>query len=358
MRAVDTSAAGLRRGACAVLLAPYFVLLFASLHAPAVQLPLPSWGRKGVLPLGRELSPSLRTLSPHVWPHPVWAAQAFLVAASLPTWLLFALLALGVPLLGLEHHAYLDRLKELPAHGFVVPTFGIVHGWRTFFYSLYLEFIARPDVRDFTPLRSADRSAAGLLPLSLPPRLGGRPAVPAGLPQRQLNQLAAIDVHAWPALVDDPSGELARLTAPTALGASNSATCRARLSSRFGGSPPVEVAFSPNEGAGAKGLLCPECDCSRREVLRMQCEIAHEHSADRSWHAILCAADARRVCELGWAERGPPIACKSLFQPHFDFAPEGWVFLYAPRDADEVEVLRIILGAAYKFSSTAGSEPE
>ena len=142
MPAVDTSAVGLRRGACAVLLVPYFVLLFASLHAPAVPLPLPGWGRKGVLPLGRELSPSLRTLSPHVWPHPIWAAQAFLIAASLPR-LLFALLVLGVPLLGLEHHAYLDRLKELPAHGFVVPTFGIVHGWRTFFL-LALPRVHRP----------------------------------------------------------------------------------------------------------------------------------------------------------------------------------------------------------------------
>ena len=44
----------------------------------------------------------------------------------------------GVPLFKAEHRDYLERLKETPRHGFVPPEFGIVHGWRTFFYSLYL----------------------------------------------------------------------------------------------------------------------------------------------------------------------------------------------------------------------------
>ena len=350
-----------RQVALGLVLAPYFLILLASLHAPALPLPLPTWGRKGSLPLGRELSPSLRTLSPHVWPHPIWSVPILMLIALAPLCATFFIgfeLAFGVPLLLREQHAYLDRLKELPEHGFVAPSFGIVHGWRTLLYSLYLELWAKPDVRDFAPLRSdsrLERLCTGFLPATLPPRAGGRPAVPPGLPQRQLDQLAAIDVQVWPQLVKDPRGQLAHLAAPTAAGATD--VSRVRLSSTFGDSPLVEVALSPNEGAGAKGLLCLECHCRRREVQRMQCEVAHEHSADCSWHAILCAADARRVCELGWAERGPPIACKSAFQPHFDFAPEGWVFLYAPRNADEAHVLRIIVEAAYRFGSTSEQEP-
>ena len=64
----------------------------------------------------------------------------------------------------------------------------------------------------------------------------------------------------------------------------------------------------------------------------------------------LRAADARRVCELGWAERGPPVCCRSAFQPHFQFAPQGWVFLYAPRDSAECEALRAVLAASHAFA--------
>jgi len=202
-----------RRALCACLLAPYFLVLVASLHAPRVPLPLPAWGKKGSLPLGRELSPSLRTLSCHLWPHPIWAALVALLFACLPSLsaaLLLAELA-GVPHLRAEHRAYLDRLGELPEHGFVPPTFGIVHGWRTFLYSLYLEFVARPDVRDLSPLASG---GACFLPATLPPRAGARPSVPAGLPQRQTSQLASASVQPWRALLEDADADL-RLTGPS-----------------------------------------------------------------------------------------------------------------------------------------------
>mmetsp|Transcript_19646 Transcript_19646/g.64991 ORF Transcript_19646/g.64991 Transcript_19646/m.64991 type:complete len:111 (+) Transcript_19646:425-757(+) len=77
-----------------------------------------------------------------------------------------------------------------------------------------------------------------------------------------------------------------------------------------------------------------------------------------SWHAVLSTADARRVCELGWAERGPPVCCRSAFQPHFQFAPQGWVFLYAPRDSAECEALRAVLAASHAFALSEASEPQ
>ena len=329
---------------CAVICAPYFCVLFAALHAPRFALPVPSWGRKGVGPLGMEISPSLRVSTPHLWPHPIWASPLVVLVVCSRVLLAAAIVALlvGAPLLRAEHHAYLDRLKELPKYGFVPPTFGIFHGWRTFLFSLYLEFLARPDVHDLSPLRRSADLTPSFIPAGLPARVGARPTVPAGLPQRQMDQHSAgRRVPVWPRLVDDPKRQLHGLAKRTV------------LNSKFKAEPRVEVDLSPNEGAGAFGIICLECDCRCPEVARMNREFAHEHSADGSWHVVLSAADAVRVCRLGWAERGPPICVRSVFQPHFSFAPEGWVFLYAPRDEAEAAVVKEILEASHTFASTA-----
>ena len=283
-----------------MLLLPYWLVLFLSLHAPPPPLPVPSWGRMGHIPLGWELAPSLRTPSPHLWPHPVWALLIIVPpAVCTPQWMvavIVTLLMIGAPLLRSEHHAYMERLKETAAHGFVQPTFGIVHGWRTLLFSLYLQYIARPDVRDFAALRR-DGARGGFLPASLPARRGGRPTVPSGLPQRQADQMAAECPELWHALVEARPGELARLTrAPRA------------FRSTFRGRPTVEVGLSPNEGAGAKGLLCLECDCARREVRSMQREIAHEHAADLTQRLQLAQEGNRRNADMAQqASPRPPM---------------------------------------------------
>ena len=52
------------------------MVLFLSINAPDLALPIPNWAKKkrskrdGVL--GWEISPNLRLVSPHHWPHPVW----------------------------------------------------------------------------------------------------------------------------------------------------------------------------------------------------------------------------------------------------------------------------------------------
>jgi hypothetical protein len=69
---------------------------------------------------------------------------------------------------------------------------------------------------------------------------------------------------------------------------------------------------------------------------------------DGSWHAVLSPSDAFKVCSSGWGERGPPICCRSIYQ-HFPFAPDGWVFIYAPTTRAEIDVLAMILRASHDF---------
>jgi hypothetical protein len=63
-------------------------------------------------------------------------------------------------------------------------------------------------------------------------------------------------------------------------------------------------------------------------------EIAHLHPQDRSLHVWLSDADAKAVVEKGWGER---FAVK--------FAPSGYVMVYAPRNEDEVNIVRKIVKA-------------
>lgn len=56
----------------------------------------------------------------------------------------------------------------------------------------------------------------------------------------------------------------------------------------------------------------------------------------------LYPADAKLVIEKGWGERHP-IARGGFFAR---FVPRHFVMVYAPRDADEVEIVARIVGAA------------
>ena len=59
-------------------------------------------------------------------------------------------------------------------------------------------------------------------------------------------------------------------------------------------------------------------------------------------HLVLPPADLRVVLERGWGERHP-LARGGWFER---FVPEGFVMVYAPRDAWEVEVVMRITKAA------------
>ncbi|KAI9680714.1 MAG: hypothetical protein M1817_004154 [Caeruleum heppii] len=71
-------------------------------------------------------------------------------------------------------------------------------------------------------------------------------------------------------------------------------------------------------------------------------EICHAHPSDGSLHMTLHPQDARLVLERGWGERHPLAKGGWLTR----FVPSCFVMVYAPRDADEVEVVMDIVRCA------------
>jgi len=353
---------------CAVLLIPYFVILFLSMNAPDIPLPIPHWAKKKKTrhdgPLGNEISPSLRLVSPHHWPHPVWICVILLQSWFMlqwpsqfgtgilvveciilplhisphhwphPAWLGLILMswfmlhwcsAFGAAilvvectllplLLSTERHAYLAEIEELPESGFTPPLPpGIVHGTRSCMYSLYVHYVVKADVLDFDVLQKSQ--SPSFITTELPPRDSCRPSMIRGLPQRQRNQRLPVEL--------------------TTVRHQKTFEAITKQHDCCTTKPSI------NEGAGANGLYCTNCQI-------LGSEFAHEHSVDGSWHAVLSPSDAYKVCSNGWGERGPPICCRNICQ-NFAFAPEGWVFLYAPSTDAHVAVLATLLEASHDF---------
>jgi len=71
-------------------------------------------------------------------------------------------------------------------------------------------------------------------------------------------------------------------------------------------------------------------------------EICHAHPSDGSMHLTLHPADAAVAILRGWAERHPLSSGGWLAR----FVPQGFVMVYAPRNEDEVEIVRKIVAAA------------
>ena len=309
---------------CVILFTPtYFTVLFISTNAPNFSLWIPTFAKKKLKksdgPLGLEICPSLRLLSPHNWPHPIYTLPYIILLYRfrhvIPIFCISQLL--GIFFLMIEKREYLKAINELPEQGFCRPDPpGIVHGTRSLLYNLYLKFFVRANVLCFKPLAQLN-NARTFLKSKLPPRLDERPAVIRGLPQRQLGQLL-----------------------PKELSTTKDERIFSWFEAKVSG---VEAKVSINEGAGARGLYSSKCKC-------LGTEFAHEHKVDGSWHCVLSPQDALEVCTLGWGERGPPIVIRNMWQ-NFPFAPDGWVFLYAPRTEEDLKILRTILEAAYSFTT-------
>lgn len=69
-------------------------------------------------------------------------------------------------------------------------------------------------------------------------------------------------------------------------------------------------------------------------------EVAHVHPNDNSLHVYLSDRDARVVLEKGWGQ---------MFAVSW-MAPGGFVMVYAPRDEEEVEVVRGIVRTGVCFA--------
>ncbi len=75
-------------------------------------------------------------------------------------------------------------------------------------------------------------------------------------------------------------------------------------------------------------------------------EFAHFHpEPDLSMHAILPPELANAAIDAGWAEMHP-VARRGLIPPTA-------VMLFAPRDPDEVEVVKGLLSASHEFARPA-----
>jgi len=96
--------------------------------------------------------------------------------------------------------------------------------------------------------------------------------------------------------------------------------------------------LSHTEGKSTDGLYAleglPTLNVEAKEDKMLQREIAHAHPADNSLHVRLSGPDARKVMEAGWGQRFP-----------LQFVRSGWTMVYAPRSAEELEVVERIVKA-------------
>jgi hypothetical protein len=125
---------------------------------------------------------------------------------------------------------------------------------------------------------------------------------------------------------------------------------REELSSRLFALPDVEERPTMISVPGARALwLLDSVPAGPSEAFMIEREFAHLHPGrDQSLHAALPADVARVAIEAGWAELHP-VARMGLI-------PRNTVMLYAPRDADELEVIYNLVVSSYLFAG--GSLPE
>ncbi|KAF8859272.1 hypothetical protein BDZ45DRAFT_364267 [Acephala macrosclerotiorum] len=116
---------------------------------------------------------------------------------------------------------------------------------------------------------------------------------------------------------------------------------------------------------------------NRRPIIKQfGYELCHAHHADGSMHVVLHPEDVRTVIEQGWGERHP-LACTTwiwmtYFKLKYKFItktarppiPETLVFVYAPKNEDEINtVLKIVDASIWYFTgkevgSNIGRGPE
>src|ERR671911_234698 len=66
---------------------------------------------------------------------------------------------------------------------------------------------------------------------------------------------------------------------------------------------------------------------------------------DGSLHAALPQEAAREAIEKGWAEQHPVA--------RMGYIPQNVVMIYAPRDAEEIEIVARLVDEAYRYASGA-----
>ncbi|KAL4948054.1 hypothetical protein BDW69DRAFT_189626 [Aspergillus filifer] len=161
----------------------------------------------------------------------------------------------------------------------------------------------------------------------LPSRKGARPTMGAmAPPQRQLDQF--------------PSGEIKEKTM---------AAYNAFLDNN---SHIVERHPSLLERYTDAALVCKHVPLTP-VAKDMKREICHLHGTqDYSAHVTLSPADCKKVIERGWGQRFP-LAGSSIFKKmsfgRMAHIPEEYIFIYAPRDEEEIEIVMRIMQASVRY---------
>jgi len=116
--------------------------------------------------------------------------------------------------------------------------------------------------------------------------------------------------------------------------------------------PGVEERPSGISVPGARALwLRADVSPGPREAFMIGREFAHIHPMpDGSLHAALPPEAAREAVEKGWAEQHPVA--------RMGYIPQNVVMIYAPRNAEEIEVVAGLVVEAYRYAGGAAGAME
>lgn len=93
-------------------------------------------------------------------------------------------------------------------------------------------------------------------------------------------------------------------------------------------------------GTGSAIYVKPDVKTINPVAHKIFYEVAHVHPAENSLHVYVSPPDAKLVIQRGWGQRFPVTW----------IAPPSWIMVYAPRNEDEVEIVREIVRAAVCFA--------
>lgn len=204
---------------------------------------------------------------------------------------------------------------------------GLPYGVRGWLMALVLRLFARATTSTGEYDRDADKSTWLDDRAALPPRTGPRPdpgfhVVPA----RQLDQVPSREMFAK---LDALFERIVKLNPDL-----------------------LELARSPHEKMH-DGILVKQSAPAQHSVLQAGLrEVGHIHPSDHSVHVILAPQDCKFVIEKGWGERHRLSGSRPLHAlpvPPEAKLPKEYIWIYAPRDEQELAVMEKILVAAARF---------
>ncbi|KAF1831944.1 hypothetical protein BDW02DRAFT_641114 [Decorospora gaudefroyi] len=182
-------------------------------------------------------------------------------------------------------------------------------------WGLYLLY-TRQNLIDPSPI--PDSGTSYIKPQKVPNRAGRRPGLTRWtLPQRQISEK----------ITPAASSTLHNLMQDFAKTAPYSHYIDSRPSKTEGGTGPAIY-------------VKPDVSTINPAAHKIFYEVAHVHPAENSLHVYVSPLDAKLVMKRGWGLRFPVTW----------LAPPSWIMVYAPRNEEEVEVVREIVRAAVCYA--------